>query len=129
MTRTSTTTRRVGMILAGCQLLLASAVSAESPITTPQQVDRDYEIASKDFGDGFVQLHSRKDGADGSAHAVHSFDCANKSYASVYSGETPPEAFPLDSLGFNLNQIEENSEVAALAQHACRKHGYPLLEW
>ncbi|WP_424986058.1 hypothetical protein [Microbulbifer sp. S227A] len=121
--------RRAAAIAALCPLLWAGTALAESAITTPHQVDTDYEIASKDFGDGFVQMHSRRQGEGGNAHAVHGFDCANKTYAALYAGDVPPEAFPLEGLDFNLNPIEETSEVAPLAQHACRKHGYPLLEW
>lgn len=112
-----------------CHLLLANAAFAESPIETRHEIDREFEIASKNFGDGVVQLHSRKESADGIAHSVHSFDCSSKTYAAMYSGDAPPEAFPLATLNFNLEPIDQTSEVAPLAQHACRKHGYPLLEW
>lgn len=116
-------------------LMLALAVSlpvaalAESPISTAHDVDAHFEVASKDFGGGVVQLHSRKDGADGETHAVHSFDCEAKSYAPVFTGASAPDLFPMDSLGFNLEPIDENSDIAPLAQHTCKKHGYPLLEW
>ena len=110
-------------------LLVASAALAESPITTRHEIDKDYDIASKDFGDGFVQLHSRKVSADGTTHSVHSINCADKTYAPVYEGEAPPDAFPMNSLGFNLTPIDVTTNVAPLAQHACKKHGYPLLEW
>ncbi|MEO9782521.1 MAG: hypothetical protein ABJH07_12160 [Sedimentitalea sp.] len=116
-------------VASGGLLLLASAAVAESPITTRHEIDKDYDVASKDFGDGFVQLHSRKENADGVSHSVHSIDCANKAYAPVYSGEAPPDEFPLNSLGFTLSPIDVTSDVAPLAQHACKKHGYPLLEW
>lgn len=129
MTFAAITKPRAFKFYSVCHLLLASAAFAESPIETRHEIDRDFEIASKNFGDGVVQLHSRKESADGNAHSVHSFDCTSKTYAAVYSGVAPPETFPLAALNFNLNPIDETSEVAPLAQHACRKHGYPLLEW
>ena len=115
--------------IAACLLLTAQMVHAETPIDSPEGIDQRFEIASKDFGEGVVQLHSRKDGADGVTHTVHSFDCANKSFAPMFSGNSDPALFPMDSLGFNLEPIDQNSDVAALAQHTCKKHGYPLLEW
>lgn len=107
----------------------AGLALAESPIDTQQDIDRHFQIASKDFGDGKVQLHSRQDSDTGSTHSVHNFDCVNKTYAPVYSGAGSPDGFPLDGLDFSMNPIDEISPVAPLAQHACRKHGYPLLEW
>lgn len=123
---------RTGLLAAvatGGLLSVATIAVAESPITTPHEIDKDYDVASKDFGDGFVQLHSRKVSADGTTHSVHSIDCTNKTFAPVYAGDTAPDDFPLESVGFNLNPIDEISEVAPLAQHACKKHGYPVLEW
>lgn len=122
-------TKTLFPIATGCFLLVSGFAFAESPITNAHDVDAHFEIASKDFGDGVVQLHSRKGDSDNATHSVHSIDCTNKAYASVFTGNSDPELFPLDSLGFNLEPIGENSTVASLAQHACKKHGYPLLEW
>jgi hypothetical protein len=116
-------------LVAGHVLCAAGQATAESPIDTKQDIDKHFEIASKDFGDGKVQLHSRWEGEADTAHAVHNFDCVTKTYAAVYAGDTGPDEFPLDNFDFNLNPIDETSPVAPLAQHACKKHGYPLLEW
>ncbi|MDK3072393.1 hypothetical protein QO034_04645 [Sedimentitalea sp. JM2-8] len=117
------------ILAAGCLFSVAGAAVADSPITTTGQVDSHFEVASKDFGGGKVQLHSRKESETGTTHAVHNIDCVNKTYTPVYEDDNAPDAFPFDNLDFNLNPIDETSPVAPLAQHACKKHGYPLLEW
>ncbi|MDU9002668.1 hypothetical protein [Sedimentitalea todarodis] len=122
-------TRCLAAVTIWCLLSVASVALAESPITTPHEIDEHYEVASKDFGDGTVQLHSKKVSAGATTHSIHSFDCTNKTYAPVYAGDASPDEFPVNSLGFNLSPIDVTTDVAPLAQHACKKHGYPLLEW
>ncbi|MBK0328730.1 hypothetical protein I5535_15670 [Rhodobacteraceae bacterium F11138] len=120
---------RCSTLAAGGLLSTAGVAMAQTAIDTPQKIDAHFEVASKDFGGGKVQLHSRKEGDTGTTHSVHNFDCSNRTYVPVFADGVSPDAFPMDNLDFNLNPIEETSPVAPLAQHACKKHGYPLLEW
>ncbi len=92
-------------------------------------MNQHFEVATKLYGDDRVQLHSRREGDDGVLHSVHNFDCVNKTYNSVFEDAIQPRSFPIDGNGGVMNPIQEDSAVAPLAQHACMKHGHPLLEW
>ncbi len=111
-------------------VLAVSAQASETNIKNRQdQVNKYFEHASKDFGGGAVQLHARKDGADGSTHSIYHFDCVNKKYDVLFSGPAMPGEFPFDSADPAATSFDQNADVAPLAQHTCTKHGYPLLEW
>lgn len=114
-------------------LMIVSGVqAADNAIDTPSEIDKHFEEASKDFGNGVVQLHSRQDGADGTQHAVHQFDCVNGTYDSLYAGDAPPTDFPLDStgvMGAGPGLLYDDPTMASLAQHTCTKYGHPLAEW
>jgi hypothetical protein len=116
--------------LAAC--LFAGGVDAQSVGEREiAGVDKRYAIASKDFGDGKVQLHTRGEGADGGSHKVHTFSCVEQTYEVVFEGDQAPEAFPVEGEGSGARNLEKNSSTASLAAHACKEHGYPVLmmEW
>jgi hypothetical protein len=116
-------------ILAGGALVLADPARSESPIDNPiDTVNRHMEIATADFGNGVVQMHSRRDSASEIQHTVYTFDCTNRTYANVFADGLAPPAFPVNSSTVMTNTIEEDGPIAPLAQHACSKHGLKL-EW
>ncbi|SLN50027.1 hypothetical protein ROA7450_02471 [Roseovarius albus] len=112
-------------------LLIASHVSAaEDEILNPLDVvNQHFEAASKDFGDGMVQLHSRKEGAEGTEHLIYHFDCSEKKYGLAYEGADAPTSLPELPDEPLSHGFAADDAVAPLAQHTCRKHGYPGLEW
>ena len=78
------------------QVALAGA-SAASETAIENQIDtvnKHFEVASEYFGDGTVQMHSKREGADGTFHSVHQFDCVNKNYDTLYDGDFTPDAVP-----------------------------------
>lgn len=102
----------------------------QKPIKNEQDsVNAHYEIASKDFGNGQVQMHSMAEGPDGKSHTVYSFNCTDKKYDLLFDGPESPDGLftgPMEEPKRDLDQIDN---VAPLAQHACTSHGYPLLKW
>lgn len=116
--------------LAAC--LFAGGADAQSVSEREiEGLDKRYAIASKDFGNGKVQLHTRGDSADGSTHTVHTFSCIENTFDLVFEGDEAPEAFPVEGEGSGAQNLEKNSSTASLAAHACKEHGYPVLmmEW
>ncbi len=119
------------VIVAVGSLLMASHVSAaENEIENPlDAVNQHFEAASKDFGGGMVQLHSRKEGTEGTEHMIYHFDCSEKRYGLAYEGVDAPDSLPeLSDVPFSHGFAADDA-VAPLAQHTCRKHGYSGLEW
>ena len=113
-------------------LLWNVALAADNAIDTPGEVNQHFEEASKYFGDGVVQLHSRQEGADGTQHTVHQFDCVNGTYGALYAGDMAPGNFPLETsgaMGAGAGLFYEDPTMASLAQHTCTKYGHPLAEW
>ncbi len=107
----------------------AGAACAEAPIDNPlDTVNQHMEIATADFGNGVVQMHSRSDSPSAIQHTVYTFDCTNRTYASDFSDGLAPPAFPVQSIGITTNTIEQDDPIVPLAQHACSKHGLKL-EW
>ena len=96
--------------------------------TTEAQIDEQFAVASEYFGDGQVQVHSRRDGAAGSTHTVYSFDCVAQTFASEFENDIAPENFPVEATGVEKRPLEKDSVVVPLAQRACEEHGHPLLE-
>ena len=121
-------------ILGTVVTLLAGGAGADDLYEQPIQneldrVNQHYAIASKDFGNGHVQMHSRSAGADGDRHTIYSFDCHEKRHTVLFAGPRPPDKFTFEEPGNPELYFEEQDGVAPLAQHACTTHGYPLLEW
>ncbi len=111
-------------------LAAVAALAEDSVIRHEQEVANDhYALASKDFGNGVVQLHARQDGSDGATHRIYHFDCSNKKYDILFSGASDPDGFPMDASESAATPIEPDDGVTPLAQHACTQHGYPLMKW
>jgi len=110
-------------------LVLSCATGAATAETVIASVDQRYEVATKDFGGGVVQMNSRQDSAEGSVYSVHQFDCMNMTYATLYTGDEMPATVPQAYGEADIASFDRDHDVAPLAQHACTKHGHPLTEW
>ncbi|MGR3803565.1 hypothetical protein [Marinibacterium profundimaris] len=108
-------------------LMLAGPALAQD--TEIADIDKHFDVASEYFGDGKVQLSSRQDTDAGPQYAVHQFDCVNKTFTTPFEGTVAPDAFPVPVTEQQEATFEQGDPVAPLAQHACAKHGHPLLEW
>lgn len=111
-------------------LIPVGAFAAEgTEIAGPKHdMESHYAIASKHFGEGQVQLHSRQDGASGPVHQVHTFNCLEMTYEKVFESARAPDAFPVAAQDGGGEKFNAESQVAPLAAHACKEHGMPLLE-
>lgn len=127
MRKTNLSGRRIG--LSGLSMIAGLAGAAWAQDTEIADIDKHFEIATKDFGDGTVQMSSRQDTADGPLYAVHQFDCVNKTFVTPFEGAVAPDVFPVTTTEQQVAAFDEGDEIAPLAQHACTKHGHPLLEW
>ncbi len=111
-------------------LVAGAAPASDNSIAHMQdETNKHFDEASKDFGGGAVQMHARKEGADGTTHVIYQFDCTQQNYDVLFSGLAGPDSFPLDAWAPAGTPIDQNDDIAPLAQHACTKHGYPLLKW
>ncbi len=118
------------LVTLGGVLLTGTAGSADDRIAhIRDEVDTHFEQASENFGDGVVQMHSRSKSAEGNTHVIYQFDCTQKHYGVLYSGLGAPDDFPMQAWDGEPAPIEPDGDVAPLAEHACVKHGYPLLKW
>jgi hypothetical protein len=108
---------------------LAGIATAESRAETPiADMEDHYAIASADFGEGQVQIHSRHNSDAGSTHKVHLINCVDQTYKTVFEGDAPPETFPVDEPVDGLERLESGSANVPIAKHACDKHGLPIVE-
>jgi hypothetical protein len=105
--------------------MTAAESRAETPIA---DMEDHYAIASADFGEGHVQIHSRHDSDAGSTHKVHLINCVDQTYKTVFEGDAPPETFPVDEPVDGLERLESGSADVPIARHACDKHGLPIVE-
>lgn len=111
-------------------LLAGSALAADDIIqNTKDNLNTYYDTASKYFGDGEVQINTRKEGSDGTSFTIYHFDCTNNNYDVLSTGDTAEMEFPMEIQGAASTPFDRNADVAPMAQHACTKHGRPLLEW
>ena len=68
--------------------LPGSATAADTLFDVPEEPSYKYfDMASHDFGEGIVQLHTRKEGSSGITHTVHHIDCVGKRYDDIFAGE------------------------------------------
>ncbi|MGD9293750.1 MAG: hypothetical protein PVI41_02610, partial [Roseobacter sp.] len=81
------------MVVAASAACVVAGVAGAQSVTEREiaGVDDRYAIASKDFGDGKVQLHTRGEGADGASHKVHTFSCVEQTYEVVFEGDQAPD--------------------------------------
>lgn len=115
--------------LAAALCILAGLAVAESRVETPiADMEDHYAIASEHFGEGLVQVHSRRQGDAGSTHKVHVINCVEQTYKAVFEGDAPPEAFPLDEPGDGMGPLTADSPDVPIAKHACNEHGFPIVE-
>lgn len=113
----------------GSLVVASSAQAADSRIDNPMdEVNEHFAIASEYFGDGQAQLHSRRDGADGSAHTVYTFDCVEQTYHTAFEGPDAPADFPFTPLDEAMEPLKRDSAVIPLARHVCAEHDHPLIE-
>lgn len=113
----------------GAGLVIAGAASAQSDDPEIADINKHYEIATKDFGDGTVMMTSRHDTENGPVFTTHQFNCDDNSYSTVFEGDAAPSAFPDPVSAQQTNEFGEGDDVVPLAQHACTKYGRPLAEW
>lgn len=116
-------------IFVGSLAIASSGQAAEMRIENPMDdVNEHFAIASEHFGGGQVQLHSRRDGTDGSTHAVYTFDCVDQKHLTAFEGPKPPKNFPMEPLDEAMEPLNRDSEILHLAKHACAEYDHPLLE-
>ncbi|MBB96238.1 MAG: hypothetical protein CML68_16805 [Rhodobacteraceae bacterium] len=120
------TRARAAMAIVAASMLCGAGAWADMPIA---DIDKRFEIATKDFGGGTVMMTSRADGAGGPTYTTHQFDCENKTYATQSEGSEAPDVFPDPVSAQATNAFGEDDDIAPLAQHACTKHGHPIMEW
>jgi len=125
--------RTIGWAIASATLWLSVGyAAAEVAIGNPNdEINKHFAVASALFDngtEGFVQLHARQEGTGGDRHKVYAFNCKKQLYNEIYDASAPPEKFPVNSETSPAKSLEKTSSVAPLAAHACKEHGYPLLE-
>lgn len=116
-------------LFASAAFALASGAHAEGVSEREiDGVDKRFAIASKHFGDGEVQLHTRSETEAGSVHEIYSFNCNTGTYRTDYVGESAPAHFPVAGAQGQAFELAESMEQAAIAAHACEEHGYSSLK-
>lgn len=128
MTGCGSATRGV-LVACGTTLCMQTAMAETKIETTQDTIDEQFAIASQHFGDGQVQVHTRRDTADGSTHHVYSFNCQDQTHSLDYEGAAAPESFPVEASRDPLQPLNRDSAAAPVGQYACEEHGHPLLEW
>lgn len=99
---------------------------SETPI---DEMEQHFAIASKHYGDGQVQVHTRRDSDEGSRHEVLTIDCKEQTFRRDYTADVPPEAFPLGDFDAPSIPVTVDNIAAPTVVHTCEQHGHPLLEW
>jgi len=125
------TTTQILAASVGLAVTAGLALAADTEIANPHdEMNKHFAIASERYGNE-VHLHSRQDGPDGSRNKVYTFNCVERMYNEVFDGDSAPANFPVDPDGSSSEPIESNSTAAALAAHACKQYGVPLvgIEW
>ena len=108
----------------------AEVLAAETKIDTPlDEVNAHFAVASKHYGDGKVQVHSRTEDASGSRHSVYTVDCKEQTYSKNYDAAQAPDVFPFEDYDNPAEPLNRTSAAVPAAQYACAEHGHPLLEW
>lgn len=97
--------------------------------TAPADIEEHFAIASKHYGDGKVQMHTRRDLEAGSKHSVFTINCKEQTYRTDYESDAPPETFPMADYEEPSEPMTGANAVATAAAKACDEHGHPLLEW
>ncbi|WP_428928624.1 hypothetical protein [Marinibacterium sp. SX1] len=123
--RRKTATGMAAMLVTGAGALQAQGLKD----VQIADIDQRFEVATKDFGDGTVMMTSASPVGDAWSYQTHQFDCVDKTYAALPATSELPTEFPDPISPQQTNAFGEEDEVAPLAQHACTKHGQPLLEW
>ncbi|MEM6889960.1 MAG: hypothetical protein AAF636_17740 [Pseudomonadota bacterium] len=113
-------------LVAGGLIVLAGQVASETAL---DDVDEQFAIASQHFGEGQVQVHTRRDQEGASTHSVLTINCKEQTYRRDYEADTPPEVFPLGDYENPADKMTSADAVATAAVHTCAEHGHPLLEW
>lgn len=130
MARIQTVVLVLGVAALGWTQMSDQAHATDTLFDVPDEPEYKYfDVISHDFGDGIVQIHTRKEGPSGTSHAVQHIDCIQQRSDDIYAGAIPPDGFPMGSPELPAGNIENNPDLVSVAQHACKKHGYPLLQW
>jgi len=118
--------RYIPALITALLCLSTTPLLAETAI---DEMEAHFAIASKHYGDGQVQIHTRRDEDAGSTHRVLTINCKDQTYRSDYEAQEPPESFPLGEFEAPEEPMTGGDAVAKTAMHTCEEHGHPLLEW
>lgn len=124
--------RQIAGMLFGTGAAFCSAAYAVAETKIDNQIDEmneHYAVASKHYGDGKVQIHSRADGDKGSTHTVFTVNCRDQTFRKDYEADEAPEVFPMENYNDPAEPLNRTSATVPVAQYACAEHGHPLLEW
>ena len=106
---------------------VACASSAQAQGVTEREIegiDKRFAIASEQFGESEVQLHTRADTDTGSVHEIYTFDCEQKTYRKDYADKSVPESFPIAGAQGESFTLVQEMEENAIAAHVCKEHGF-----